>query len=108
MRTAMPSPRGTNVEGLFVSGRNAGAAYDAVEGLGMNEDKISDLLDFLKGKLSEADMKDLVELLSKGSDVALDAKLRRRTTESIIARRSSDAAAFAKRFPDAARIGFAL
>jgi hypothetical protein len=106
----MPSPRGTNHARLFLV-TNPRAAYDA-----MPDDKKAELIEFLRGLLSEEDHKRAVQLISDpdaamdspepfkgmpqpgGGKFGQDARYRRPMT-------AAQEADFNKRFPNAARIG---
>lgn len=66
MRTPMPSPRGTNVAKLFVD-RNPRAAYDA-----MPEDAAAELLVFLTGKLSDADLAEFCKMAGIDQGITMD------------------------------------
>ena len=126
---AMPSPRGTNFERLFMPSRTPAGAYDAAPddsatGAG---DPISEIKAFLKSKLSDADFAEVEKMLGEyggmgmddpadfrgkprvgGTNVALDRlppRLRRQVIDAISDQRSRSDAGFRARYPDAAKIG---
>lgn len=151
-RCPMPSPRGTNHAGLYLPPNfpASGMAYDAATGLADSEEKatIAKILAYLKGKLSDADLDKVAQLLSGEEaraedepppfegrprpggridaleDHAMDARLRgfgfdsaARTrildlprqqrsllTTRLLEHRNRQAADFARRFPEIARI----
>jgi hypothetical protein len=65
MRTPMPSPRGTNHARLFVNPRGA---YDAA----LSEESAADLLVFLTGKLSDADLAEFCKMAGIDQGVTMD------------------------------------
>jgi hypothetical protein len=65
MRTPMPSPRGTNHARLFVNPRGA---YDAA----LSEESAADLLVFLTGKLSDADLAAFCKMAGIDQGVTMD------------------------------------
>ena len=121
---AMPSPRGTNFERLFLPDRNPVAAYDSATGVG---DPVDQIKAFLKSKLSDADFAEVEKMLSEygglgmdepadfrgkpragGTNVALDGlspRLRRQVIDAVSDQRSRSEAGFLTRYPDAAKIG---
>jgi hypothetical protein len=109
MRTPMPSPRGTNHARFFVNPRGA---YDAA----LPEDAAAELLVFLQGKLSDADLAEFCKLAGIDAGMSMDEPepfkgmpqpsggkfgqdSRRRAPMT-----SAQEADFNKRFPHAARI----
>jgi hypothetical protein len=109
MRTPMPSPHGTNHARLFVNPRGA---YDAA----LPEDAAAELITFLTGKLSDADLAEFCKLAGIDQGVTMDEPVpfkgmpqpgggkfgedsRRRRPHS-----AAESASFAERFPHAARI----
>lgn len=109
MRTPMPSPRGTNHARLFVNPRGA---YDAA----LPEGAAAELLAFLQGKLSEADLAEFCKMAGIDSGVTMDEPAdftgkpavgggkfgedsRRRRPHT-----AAESASFAERFPHAAKI----
>lgn len=110
MRTAMPSPRGTNYARLFVN-RSPAGAYDAA----MPEDAAAEILTFLTGKLSDADLAEFCKLAGIDAGITMDEPVpfkgmpqpgggkfgqdARRRPHS-----AAESASFAERFPHAAKI----
>lgn len=64
MRTPMPSPHGTNRAGLFLNPRGA---YDA-----MPADGGAELVEFLRGKLSDADLTSFCEMAGIDAGMSMD------------------------------------
>lgn len=93
MRRPMPSPRGTNHAGLFIT-TNPRGAYDAA----LSEASGAELYAFLSGKLSEEDLAEFCKLAGIDAGVGMDA-LRRRPAMDGAGR-----ADFARRWPHAAKI----
>ena len=67
MRTPMPSPRGTNVARLFLN-RSPAGAYDAA----LSEESAAELLAFLQGKLSEADLAEFCKMAGIDQGITMD------------------------------------
>jgi hypothetical protein len=65
MRRPMPSPRGTNVARLFVNPRGA---YDAA----LPEDAAAELLVFLQGKLTDADLAEFCKMAGIDAGMSMD------------------------------------
>jgi hypothetical protein len=89
MRSAMPSPRGTNHARLFIT-TNPRGAYDAA----LSDESGAEVYAFLQGKLSEEDLAEFCKLA--GIDAGLGMDSRRRPANAV--------ADFGKRYPNAARI----
>lgn len=66
MRLPMPSPRGTNFANLFIS-TNPKGAYDA-----MTDQEVAELLEFLKGKLSDSDFAEFCALGGFDAGMTMD------------------------------------
>jgi hypothetical protein len=102
MRTAMPSPRGTNHARLFVSASPRGA-YDA-----MPDDGGAELVEFLRGKLSDADLAEFCKMAGIDAGVTMDEpvpfKGMPQPGGSKFGEDSWKRASFAERFPHAAKI----
>lgn len=64
---AMPSPRGTNREKRFIVDRS-GAAYDAA----LTDEAALELLEFLRGKLSDRDLDEFCRLARIDAGEAMD------------------------------------
>jgi hypothetical protein len=71
MKIPMPSPTGMNRAGLFINRPRVGAAYDALPESGLEEEKEAERLskdaagalhEFLKGKLSEEDLREFCRM----------------------------------------------
>jgi hypothetical protein len=86
----MPSPRGTNHAGLFLVSNPAGA-YDA-----MPDDQAAALILFLKERLTDADFSEACRIGKLDEGVTMD---RRPAMDA------ATNAAFARRWPHAAKIG---
>jgi hypothetical protein len=65
MLKAMPSPSGTNIEGLYIRDCGPSAAYDAARD---DENMPAKILEFLAGKLSPQDMSQLKTLLQGSAE----------------------------------------
>jgi hypothetical protein len=107
MRTAMPSPLGTNHARLFLNPRGA---YDA-----MPADGGAELVEFLRGKLSDADLAEFCKMAGIDASMSMDEPIpfkglpqpgggkfgedSRRRPHS-----AAESASFAQRFPHAAKI----
>lgn len=66
----MPSPRNTNRERRFIADRTAKAAYDAAPVL--SDESALELLQFLQGKLSDADLGEFCRLAGIDPGQAMD------------------------------------
>lgn len=101
MRTAMPSPRGTNHARLFVNPRGA---YDAA----LPEDAAAEILVFLQGKLSDADLAEFCKLAGIDAGITMDSpvpfKGMPQPGGGKFGEDSRRRGSFAERFPHAARI----
>jgi hypothetical protein len=102
MRTAMPSPRGTNYARLFVSTSPRGA-YDA-----MPADGGAELVEFLRGKLSDADLAEFCKMAGIDAGMSMDEpvpfKGMPQPGGGKFGEDSRQRASFAQRFPHAAKI----
>jgi hypothetical protein len=124
----MPSPRGTNRERLFVHWptRSPTMAFDSAAGVADHPDEIEQLLEFLKGKLSDEDMQQVQKIVASRPEALDDARpepdlgkltnagkqaldhlspaLRRQAIDAVMDQRSRAAKSFASRWPEIARI----
>ena len=81
MLKAMPSPSGTNYEGLYIPDRGPSAAYDSADpddngensGAPMSATAAMKIQEFCKGKLSGSDLSALVQLLESLSGAGFSA-----------------------------------
>lgn len=68
MRVPMPSPRGTNHAGLFITAASPRAAYDAA----LSEASGAELYAFLSGKLSEEELAQFCKLAGIDAGLGMD------------------------------------
>ena len=97
LRRPMPSPKGTNVERLYVKTASVVAAYDSAEGL--EPEAMERLRTFLKGKINEEDLQRAIAIMGGENEVS---EAPPRDAQAQDGRKPS----FASRFPSASRIGY--
>lgn len=103
MLRPMPSPRGTNVARRYIVDRSLrGAAYDEAP-----KDAMLELLEFLRGKLSDSDLGKFCEMAGIDGGTAMDDERGGPVPFKGMPQRGGtamDAKSFAELYPHAARI----